>query len=687
MFCHNCGKQISNDSRFCVYCGATQRTQVSHENNPFPNLQRRQFQQHNKNGYNIPQLLDQMPSNNMPPNNNGKGRPKLTAILLVAFTVVVIAASASVGYIVIRNGNLQSWDSWVSKYEKEMDNYYLSAENQEAFSQQLASAKNAKDKDSQREIKEQLKQIRADAEKDEQEYLKQIEEAESKLENYKFEYAFEDELDEVKTLKLTFETLRKEKKYDVLLANINRCIEIGENTAVEATGINIDVVQKDISNFPNIKFYVDVRDASTGNPIDNLAPNVFFLSRQQASDGQFVKQQILQANQINEKDNINVNLVADVSGSMDNNMGAVKQTMKNFLATIQFGVGDQIALTAFSDTMYVINNFTTDKNALYRGVDSLKADGGTKLYDTLIQSVYSVQAQSGARCVIAFTDGDDNCSGSSPQDVINVANQCGVPIFIVGLGYNSNALATIASQTGGAYYSINDASTELANIYNNIYARQKQLYCIEYTIQNANIEDVENLHLYIRDGKRGGKYEWSYNMREDYFNDLLSSFLTDYITALNTENSAVLTNSPYINNAGTVYPDVKRYIESNYGKLTEQLISSRINSIEKVADGVYKIKTTQSYDIVQLKDYNNDIRNNNRDKEQTDQIKSFLYNYSDYQLSGQKILVYKRVTGDVDYTIKYSNDGGWQIWNYEGKFYNINYDVHNAYVYGYTDRF
>lgn len=332
MFCHNCGKQISNDSRFCVYCGATQRTQVSHENNPFPNLQRRQFQQHNKNGYNIPQLLDQMPSNNMPPNNNGKGRPKLTAILLVAFTVVVIAASASVGYIVIRNGNLQSWDSWVSKYEKEMDNYYLSAENQEAFSQQLASAKNAKDKDSQREIKEQLKQIRADAEKDEQEYLKQIEEAESKLENYKFEYAFEDELDKVKTLKLTFETLRKEKKYDVLLANINRCIEIGENTAVEATGINIDVVQKDISNFPNIKFYVDVRDASTGNPIDNLAPNVFFLSRQQASDGQFVKQQILQANQINEKDNINVNLVADVSGSMDNNMGAVKQTMKNFLA-------------------------------------------------------------------------------------------------------------------------------------------------------------------------------------------------------------------------------------------------------------------------------------------------------------------------------------------------------------------
>ena len=41
---------------------------------------------------------------------------------------------------------------------------------------------------------------------------------------------------------------------------------------------------------------------SGGNPSDNLAPNVFFLSRQQASDGQFVKQQILQAKQNKKKD-------------------------------------------------------------------------------------------------------------------------------------------------------------------------------------------------------------------------------------------------------------------------------------------------------------------------------------------------------------------------------------------------
>ena len=58
------------------------------------------------------------------------------------------------------------------------------------------------------------------------------------------------------------------------------------------------------------------------------------------------------------------------------------------------------------------------------------AYGGTKLYDTLIEAVLRVYGQSGAKCVIAFTDGLDNRSVSSPDEVIRVAQNCGIPIFI-----------------------------------------------------------------------------------------------------------------------------------------------------------------------------------------------------------------------------------------------------------------
>ena len=74
-----------------------------------------------------------------------------------------------------------------------------------------------------------------------------------------------------------------------------------------------------------------------------------------------------------------MNLVADVSSSMHENMPAVKSIMNNFLNTVQFGVGDQIALTQFSDTSYVSQNFTSDKNKIASQINDMSADGGTKL--------------------------------------------------------------------------------------------------------------------------------------------------------------------------------------------------------------------------------------------------------------------------------------------------------------------
>ena len=43
----------------------------------------------------------------------------------------------------------------------------------------------------------------------------------------------------------------------------------------------------------------------------------------------------------------------------------------------------------------------------------------TSLYDALYTAVERVAAQNGARCVIAFTDGNDNYSNCTKEDVVN----------------------------------------------------------------------------------------------------------------------------------------------------------------------------------------------------------------------------------------------------------------------------
>ncbi|MGN0270925.1 MAG: VWA domain-containing protein [Candidatus Weimeria sp.] len=62
-----------------------------------------------------------------------------------------------------------------------------------------------------------------------------------------------------------------------------------------------------------------------------------------------------------------------------------------------------------------------------------------------------------AIAVIGFTDGEDNSSQNSPDDVISLANSLGVPVYIIGTGsFDTSALEEIANSTNGRYW---DADT------------------------------------------------------------------------------------------------------------------------------------------------------------------------------------------------------------------------------------
>lgn len=88
--------------------------------------------------------------------------------------------------------------------------------------------------------------------------------------------------------------------------------------------------------------------------------------------------------------------------------------------------------------------------------------------------------------MIAFTDGIDNCSVHTAAEVIQYADTIQVPVYIIGVGdyVETGVLQDIANRTGGRYWFISDLY-DLQEIFDQVYAEQKEIYMVEYVSDSA----------------------------------------------------------------------------------------------------------------------------------------------------------------------------------------------------------
>jgi VWFA-related protein len=117
-------------------------------------------------------------------------------------------------------------------------------------------------------------------------------------------------------------------------------------------------------------------------------------------------------------------------------------------------------LLPFSDEVQTPGPFTADKEALKRGIRSLRPAGGTSLYDAAFAGVETLAAArlKGKKALVVLTDGRDEDPGSrySDDDVIARAREEGVALHMLGLGrpteINEPVMKRMAGRTGGSYH-------------------------------------------------------------------------------------------------------------------------------------------------------------------------------------------------------------------------------------------
>ncbi len=264
----------------------------------------------------------------------------------------------------------------------------------------------------------------------------------------------------------------------------------------------VELVTSNVVAYPEISLYLKIVD-EYGNPIENLTEKSFVI-REYLNINDYLERDVIYAAKVDGQDALNVSLAIDRSSSIsDTDMSKIKNATNTFLSKLQFHSGDKAEIVSFDTNVMQMCLFTNNKDNLMNGVNSMYPYGTTACYDAIVRSIQNASVQSGARCVIVFTDGLDNESVNTVDSVINLAIAKSVPVYTIGVGgsLDESALRRIASNTGGTYHHIDDISS-MSQIYDEIYREQKNMYHVKYISDTALAQNAER-RIIVQMGEGG----------------------------------------------------------------------------------------------------------------------------------------------------------------------------------------
>ena len=119
---------------------------------------------------------------------------------------------------------------------------------------------------------------------------------------------------------------------------------------------------------------------------------------------------------------------------------------------------DSVAVYTFSRNMSRAASLTHDRNEAIFGLRQSVAGDDTALYNGLLLTLRDASKVPGRKVVIVFSNGPDNASMVAPDDVRAVAEDEGIPIYVISTNdvtkdpISSNVFKRIATKTGGKAY-------------------------------------------------------------------------------------------------------------------------------------------------------------------------------------------------------------------------------------------
>ena len=125
----------------------------------------------------------------------------------------------------------------------------------------------------------------------------------------------------------------------------------------------------------------------------------------------------------------NVFILFDTSNYMYRGFVFAQDAISDFVRSLE--TADKIAFYSYSRDLFRSAPLTADRSEVVRGVRTTVAGDDAALYNSLLLTLKDAATQSGRKVVVVFSNGPDNASMVPPEDVAELAQSLGIPIYMI----------------------------------------------------------------------------------------------------------------------------------------------------------------------------------------------------------------------------------------------------------------
>ena len=125
----------------------------------------------------------------------------------------------------------------------------------------------------------------------------------------------------------------------------------------------------------------------------------------------------------------NVFILFDTSNYMYRGFVFAQDAIADFIRSLESA--SKIAFYSYSRDLYRAAALTSDRSEVVRGVRPTVAGDDAALYNSLLLTVQDAGQCPGRKVIVVFSNGPDNASMVPPEDVAELAQSAGIPIYMI----------------------------------------------------------------------------------------------------------------------------------------------------------------------------------------------------------------------------------------------------------------
>jgi len=229
-----------------------------------------------------------------------------------------------------------------------------------------------------------------------------------------------------------------------------------------------------------VPIFVSVVDRN-GQTLDNVDPSLFKIL-DNGSEGK-----ILEFGRAFDQP-ISIALLLDASASMTYMMGDAAKAATGFVQRT-LKPGDRCEVIGIRQTPRREIDLTSDRTAVTKALTSMQPKGQTALYDAITTAIRHLQNEKNRRAIVVLTDGSDNASMASYEDVEKAVRESGVPVYFIAYesleptaGADLDRLKFLSAESGG--FVAEAQKHDLAAKYGEIERDLRAQFAIRYQISD-----------------------------------------------------------------------------------------------------------------------------------------------------------------------------------------------------------